>query len=145
MTNDPITNAPRATTGARPTGVTILAVLAVIGGIFSLLGALAGLAGGALVATSGGGALGGLVAVIGLVALVMGILYFALAYGFWNLKPWAWTLGIALAAISIVLAVLGILGDSSTLISQIISIAISGAIIYYLWQPHVKAAFGRPA
>jgi hypothetical protein len=28
-------------------------------------------------------------------------------------------------------------------VSAIISIAIAAAILYYLFQPHVKAAFGR--
>jgi hypothetical protein len=33
--------------------------------------------------------------------------------------------------------------DSTQLVSAIVSIAISAAIIWYLNQPNVKAAFGR--
>lgn len=90
-----------------------------------------------------GGALGGLVSVLGIVAIVQGVLALAFAYGAWTLKPWAWTLGIVAFGISLVLAVLGMInGDFS---GQIISAVIAVAILYYLFTPPVKAAFGRPA
>jgi hypothetical protein len=73
---------------------------------------------------------------------VSGIASLAFAYGAWTLKPWAWTLGIAIQIISLVLAVLTIIGGGD-IAGQIISIAIAGIILYYLWQPSIKAAFGR--
>jgi len=127
---------------ARPQGVTILAVLAAIGGVLGLLAGLFALGiGGAVAAASGSGALGGLVSVLGIVAIAQGALALAFAYGAWTLKPWAWMLGIVAFGISLVLAVLNMVnGDFS---GQIISAVIAVAILYYLNTPAVKAAFGR--
>ena len=70
------------------------------------------------------------------------VLALAFAYGAWTLKPWAWTLGIVAEGLGIALAVLFIV-DGSSITSQAISIMIAGAILYYLFTPAVKAAFGR--
>jgi hypothetical protein len=74
--------------------------------------------------------------------LAAAALIIAFAYGAWTLQPWAWALGVAGAAFGIVLAVLNIIGGSS-IVSQIIGIAIDGGIIYYLNQPGIRAVFGR--
>ncbi len=121
--------------GARPTGITILAVLAAIGGVFALLGGLAIFVAGTVV-------FGGLGAILGIAFLAYAGLIIAFAYGAWTLKPWAWPLGVAGAAFGIVLAILNVIGGSS-IVSQIISIAIDGGILYYLNQPGIKAVFGR--
>ncbi len=128
---------------ARPTGITILAVLSAIGGVLSILGgiALVGL-GGFGAASTGEAALFGMGAIFGILLLASGVASLAFAYGAWTLQPWAWTLGVALQIISLVLSVLTIVsgGDIS---GQIISIAIAAIILYYLWQPSIKAVFGR--
>ncbi len=135
---------------ARPTGVTILAILAAIGGVFGLLGGLAvigvgGLAGG-MIGGAAGAAIGGLAVIGGLVVLAVAVLELVLAYGFWNLRPWAWQLGVVLSAVNIVIAILGALGIvfSSSWGSALISIVISGVIIYYLNQPEIRRAFNAP-
>jgi hypothetical protein len=136
--------APAPTSGAtRPMGITILAVLSAIGGVLSILGgiALIGL-GGVGAASTGQAALFGLGAIFGLLLLVSGIASLAFAYGAWTLQPWAWTLGVALQILSIALAVLSVVGGSD-ISSQIIGVAISAIILYYLMQPSIKAAFGR--
>jgi len=95
---------------------------------------------------AGSAALAGLATISGVVLLALGIAYLALAYGFWTLKPWAWMLGVALAVISIAWTVLNAVmsGDIvAGLTGGIISIVISAIILYYLFQPNVKAAFGR--
>ena len=80
----------------RPTGITILAVLSAIGGCLALLaGLFATVLGGAVGAATGSAAVGGLVSVLGLIAIVYGALSLAFAYGAWTLKPWAWNLGMA--------------------------------------------------
>ena len=121
---------PAATSaaGARPTGITILAVLAAIGGILGLFGG-----------TVLFGALGGL---LGLAALAYAALLVAFAYGAWTLKPWAWPLGVAVAAFGIIMSILYIIGGSS-IANQILGIAIDGGILYYLNQPGIKSLFGR--
>jgi hypothetical protein len=109
-------------------GVTILAVLTAIGGVLWLLGSIAALA---------------VVPIIGSFTLAVSILYLVLAYGLWTLQPWAWMLGVGLPIASIVLALLDLMQGTQNLVGAIISVAISAAIMYYLFTPPVKAAFGR--
>ena len=125
-----------STPGARPTGITILAVLAGIGGVFGLLG-------GFTVLFVGGATSSAAVAVLGLCALAYAALLIAFAYGAWTLKPWAWALGVAVAIFGIVVAILQVVLGGSSIFSQLISIVIDGAILYYLNQPTIKALFGR--
>jgi hypothetical protein len=136
-------------TATRPTGVTILAVLSAIGGVLGLLAgvALLGL-GGIAAGATGQAAFFGLGALAGIITVAIAIGQLAFAYGAWSLQPWAWSLGMVLALASIVWSVLLAVtsGDIvNGLISQAISIAISGVIIYYLNTPNVKAAFGKTA
>jgi hypothetical protein len=130
----------------RPTGVTILAILAAIGGVLGLLGGLAlvgfgGLAGGLV-----GAAIGGFVVISGLIILVLAVLELVLAYGFWTLQPWAWQLGVILSAVNILIQILGVLRIVfySDLSSALLSIIISGVIIYYLNQAEIRRVFNAP-
>ena len=130
----------------RPTGVTILAILSAIGGILVILGGVALLGLGAIAGSAGAGGLGGLAAIFGIAFLALGVAELVLAYGFWGLKPWAWTLGIGLAVISLALVVVQALLSGNivgSLTSSIITIVIWAVVIWYLWQPQIKAAFGR--
>jgi uncharacterized membrane protein len=124
----------------RPTGITIIAVLAAIGGIFGLLASLVLLGVGAAGTASG---LGGLAFVAGIIVLAYAVLSLVLAYGFWTLKSWAWPLGVGVQVLGVVQAVLQFMNDSSQVVSLVISLAIAAVILWYLYQPHVKAAFGR--
>jgi uncharacterized membrane protein len=117
-----------------------MAVLSAIGGVFGLLASLALLGLGAAGAASG---LGGLAFIAGIIILAYSVLSLVLAYGFWTLKPWAWPLGIGVQGLGIIQAVLQFMNNSSNVISLVISLAIAGVILWYLYQPHVKAAFGR--
>lgn len=130
---DPDSNPPAS--GRRPTGVTVLAVLAAIGGVIGLLGSL-GMMG---LASLGGGFL----AILGVLLLVLSVAYLAFAYGAWSLRPWAWSLGIGLSVGSIVLTLLQLTQGATDIVGALISIAISGVILYYLFTPQVKAAFGK--
>lgn len=116
----------------RPLGVTIIAVLAAIGGLFGLIGSLAIFS---LLAASGG-----IFVVYALMTLAVSILSLVFAYGAWTLQPWAWTLGVVLEAVAVALGVYSLVdGDASA----IVSIALAGIVLWYLFQPSVKAAFGR--
>ena len=121
---------------ARPTGITILAILAGIGGVFGLLGGFG-------VLFVGGAVASGAVMILGLCALAYAALLIAFAYGAWTLQPWGWALGVAVAIFGIVVALLQVVLGGSSIFSQIISIAIDGAILYYLNQPAIKSLFGR--
>ena len=127
---------------ARPTGVTILAVLAAIGGFFGLLAGLTVLGVGGFLIGAGGGIYGGLATIAGLVILTQAVLALAFAYGAWTLKPWAWVLGVAAWVLSLILSAYAVVSGGS-IGDQVVSVAIAAIILYYLFTPQVKAAFGR--
>lgn len=132
------------TGSARPQGITILAILSFIGGA---LGVLAGLAvvgfGGWLGAVTGTGAF---FTVFGLIALVLGLAELAIGYGFWTLKPWAWSFAFIAFAVNILLTLLSmVLGGGRGITDVIVSIAIAAIVVYYLHQTNVRQAFNAPA
>jgi uncharacterized membrane protein (DUF2068 family) len=131
------------TTRARPTGVTILAVLAAIGGVLGLLAGVALLGmGGAATAAGATGLLASYGAIFGILAIAQGALALAFAYGAWTLQPWGWMLGVVAFGLSLALSVLNVVGGGN-IGSQAVSILIGIAILYYLFTPAVKQAFGR--
>jgi hypothetical protein len=123
----------------RPTGVAVLAVAAAALGVLAILGAGAwwnaseGLAW--LPRIHGGERL------IALVLLAAGLSELVFAYGAWMLRPWAWTLGVVLEAIVIVLALLQL--GRLEYARHIVTIVIAGFTLWYLATPRVRAAFGR--
>ena len=139
MQQAPPTTAPPRT---RPQGVTILAILAAIGGVLGLLAGIALVGVGGLAGAGGAGPLAGFIAIFGIIAVVQSVLLLAFAYGAWTLKPWAWTLGVVAEVIGLILSVLFII-NGADISSQVIGIVIAVAILYYLFTPNVKAAFGR--
>jgi hypothetical protein len=158
----------QSTPRSRPTGVTIIAILNIIGGIIMLFGAIALIAIGAILPTlppsafnqselqgniTAGQApippgismgspslLGGIGIAIGGVLLALAIVSFVVAYGLLKGLGWAWTVTVILSIISIALNAISIAAGN---IASIISIIISGIILYYLYRPHVKAYFGK--
>lgn len=144
----------------RPTGVTVLAVLSILGAIgFLLLGSgllIVGLvigtyAGSQLtnqITTSGypglasltAGTIAAIFTAFGAIAVILGILYLALAVGFLGGKGWAWTLGLVGYVIGIVLNIVQIAFGSYT---NVVLLVIDIIIVYYLTRPRVKAFFGK--
>ena len=85
---------------------------------------------------------GGIAIAVGGVLIAIGIASFIVAYGLLKGLGWAWTVTIILEIISIVLNAISIATGN---IGGIVSIIISGIILYYLYRPHVKAYFGKAA
>jgi hypothetical protein len=117
----------------RPNGVTILALL------YGLVG---------MVVIAEGGAISGIALgvianpttfplVLGLLTIAGGICLFAFAYGAWQLKPWAWGLGIAIMVVAPIVDV------AAAGANALGSIVVAVVIIYYLSRRHVREAFGR--
>ncbi|MGA8484299.1 MAG: hypothetical protein WB706_07855 [Nitrososphaeraceae archaeon] len=155
----------------RPLGVTVIAILVVIGGIMSLFGGISLVIVGALLSTSFtdvsttspiiGSLFGVLSAALGAVLLVVGVGYVIMSYGLLKGKGWAWTITIILTligiAINIISAITGGVSNISTInnmngdansfiygiVGSVIGIAISVAIIYYLYRPQVKLFFDK--
>ncbi|MEW5840185.1 hypothetical protein [Nitrososphaera sp.] len=145
---------------SRPTGVTIIAILNIIGGIIMLVGGISALTAGAVLPMMGGtlgqtgvpgtgtpelsnistSLLGGGAIVVGAVMIGLAIFSFVVAWGLLKGRGWAWTATVVLAVISIVMNAISLVAGNW---AAIISIIISGVIIYYMYRPHVKAFFGK--
>jgi hypothetical protein len=82
---------------------------------------------------------GGLGVAFGAILIAIAIVSFIVAYGLLKGRRWAWTVTIILSIISIVWNAITIVGNPF----GIVSIIVSGIIIYYLYRPHVKAFFGK--
>jgi hypothetical protein len=74
------------------------------------------------------------------VGIAIGIACFALAWGLFGGKSWAWIITVILAIITIVFGIFALVGGGFV---NIINIIIAGVILYYLYRPNVKEYFGR--
>jgi uncharacterized membrane protein (DUF2068 family) len=145
---------------SRPTGVTIIGILTIISGIL-MIGSgltLAAVAAVIPVISSMGDQtnafqsqipssipaefIGVALLAIGIIFTIIGIISLVVAYGLFKAKKWAWTISVGLSIISIAMGVISIATGN---IGSIVSIAISGVILYYLYKPHVKEYFGKQA
>ena len=137
----------------RPTGVTILAVLYFLGtallGLFGLLFIVGGSMLSGLAHAGGPGSalllMGG--AVVGAIFIVLALVELALGIGFIKLQNWARVVAIIFTGIGVLFGVLGmfsLLAHMMVLVMmfRLIVLAIEVWILVYLFQPHVKQAFG---
>ena len=133
-------------------GATVIAVIETVLGVLLLLVAvqamgLGGLAGGLIGSSAGaegagvGAVLAGAGFVFGIIAVLISLLYFAIAYGVWKGRTWSWMLGVVVSIVVLVLSVFGLSGGVS--LSSIISLALPIIVLYFLWQPDVKRYLGR--
>lgn len=147
----------------RPTGVTILAVLnflsaallvlvgigLLLGG--SMLGAALGQASGESGAAAGGLGVGMLVGAFGAVfCLIFAAISALMGWGMWTLKNWARIVTIVFAAIGALMQGISILTSlvHFNLVPIVFGLIVGGIdalIVWYLLQPHVKAAFEHTA
>ncbi|MGA2972920.1 MAG: zinc-ribbon domain-containing protein [Candidatus Bathyarchaeia archaeon] len=142
-------NAPYMTRPGRPVGVTILTILQIFSGIgdlfFGALLLILAVLAGVLV----GGALATALFLLDFVVIGLGIFSFALAYGLWTGKRWAWTLSVIGAIIGIVLGALivalSLVAGSGILesLAILVPIALYVLILAYLSTRNVRAFFGR--
>ena len=118
----------------RPLGVTILGILWIIGGLFAIIG---GVIGGAILSAAG---LGGMGAALGVIAFIIGVIDLLLGIGCFKAWPCVWIVGVIFSAISILIRIVSLL---TTGLSALLGIIIAAIILYYLFQPQVKAYFGK--
>ena len=143
------------TAAYRPTGVLILAAVAVIVGVTDILAGLGdiGIGGGFLTDHGFGKNLDGIMTVVGLVLVAVGVLGLATGIGLWRGHNWAWLVTRLWASVCIVAGVVGVGVSllSDTITSQILGTIIgstgtaivAAGVLWYLYRPHVRAAFGR--
>ena len=117
---------------ARPLGVTIIGILWILAGLLTALGA--GL-GGAALAVIGLGALG---AMVGVVFVIIGLVFLALGIGCFKGWPWVWPVGVIFTIVALIINLLSIVSMPA---GAIIGIIFDIIVLWYLFQPQVKAWF----
>ena len=139
----------------RPMGVTVMAVVAVVAGIMDILAGLGdiGIGGGFLTKIGFGTTLDGIMMVAGVVLVAVGVLGLVSGFGLWRERDWAWLVARLWASLCIIVGLVsaGLSLFGTTLTSEIIAAigaalvpAVAGAVVlWYLYQPQVKAAFRR--
>ena len=80
---------------------------------------------------------------VGWLMLIWGLVSIPTAYGIFAMKPWGWTLGVATSVVGFVQNVAQYLNDTSLLIPMVVTAIVPALILWYLFRPHVRAAFGR--
>jgi len=125
----------------RPAGIAILAILELIGGIIILLLGI-GLAavGGSLFTALGYSGLGGVAALLGGIVAIFGLLALLVGWGLWTGKGWAWLLAVILSVLGVLFSIASIAVGSFT---SVVGLLIDALILWYLFRPHVRAFFGR--
>ena len=118
----------------RPLGITILAILWILGGLFWII---VGLLGGAVLGFIGLGILG---AALGIIFFIIGIIDILIGIGCLKGWGWLWTIGVIVVIITLALHLLALVSGD---ISAILGLAIGILILWYLFQPNVKAFFGK--
>ena len=117
----------------RPVGVIVIAVIAAAGGLLSLFGAASAFSGNATGPTW-----------LAIVVTIFGILGLALGVGFYTGAHWAWTGGIVIYIVSILLGILEIVyGGTVGGIGGIIRIVAGIIIPLYLTRAGPKKFFGK--
>lgn len=124
----------------RPLGVTIIAILALINGLLGLCLPVLVIIGGGIGALFSGGL--GLIVVCGGLLLAAGpILWLIVAYGAWNLRPWAWWVGMVATGVTVIGVVINIINGVGIL-QAVASAPLSVIIFIYLLLPDIRRAFG---
>lgn len=120
----------------RPFGVTLIAILALISGLFGLCWPTLVFTGSAFL-----GPILGTVGVIAGIFLIVGpLLQLIFAYGAFNLRSWAWYLGLIATGITVIGVVINLF-DGASFWSAIWGSTLSIIIFIYLLTPNVRAAF----
>ena len=128
----------------RPTGITVISILMIIGGLTLLFTGIAPLVIGPLISIDSDystSSLGFLITIGGLALVILGIASLIVSWGLLKGKRWARTITLIISFISIIFAIISLVSSGN--LTQVISIIISGIIIYYMFTDKVKLFFGR--
>jgi hypothetical protein len=137
--------APLSTPSARPLGITIISILAFIQGFLGICGTCVVLAGSGLlffIPTGVTQVLGGFGCLLALILGLGPLLELIFAYGAWNLRSWAWLLGIIATGLAVAGVVISILGSGgATVLTALTNGLLSIIIFVYLLLPGTRKAF----
>jgi hypothetical protein len=80
--------------------------------------------------------------IIGAAQLVVGVSALVLAFGLWFQRSWAWGLGLVVFGLSLIVSAASV-AAGATIGSVAVLIAIALLVLWYLYQPRVKALYGH--
>lgn len=138
----------------RPGGVTVLAILNFLAAAALVCVGLAIVVGAGIFGTMADAhGRGGMLLFTGLgilgavIFFIMAVVSAAIGYGMWNLQNWSRIVSIAFCCLGIVGGLFGMMSGVVRvhpffLMGSILRMAVAALIIWYLFQPHVKRAFG---
>jgi len=132
----------------------VFGVFGAIAAVTAFLGALAlmalgaGVAGLGAVGSGAGAAFSGVFLLVWAIVLgVLAVVEIVFGIGALQLKGWAWMLGMYWVYASVGINILSVFisgrGIFGALLSALLGIAVAIAILYYLFRPEVKGAFGK--
>ena len=76
-----------------------------------------------------------------LLAGILALLYFAIAYGFWTVRVWSWIYGVFISTYNLFSLTVVVLGPVLTLEAVLVPILINLLILGYLIAPGMRARF----
>ena len=132
-----------------------MAAVAVIAGVVDILAGIGdiGMGGGFLGDRGFGATLDSVMTFVGIGLVLIGILGVATGYGLWTGRDWAWLIARVWASVCILVGVIGValsfLGDGitteilATIVGSLAPAVLAVVVLWYLYQPDVKATFGR--
>lgn len=127
---------------SRSNGVAGLAALALVSGILSIFAGWWLMLGGTVGSVFGAG-VGGAVLIFGALMFSLGVVELAVGYGFWRAKSWAWSAGIAVFGVSILIDFGSVAFAGAEFMSVVLSVVVAAVAIAYLFQPKVRSRFVR--
>ena len=139
----------------RPTGVTILAAIALVAGVADIVAGLGnvGIGGGFLTDHGFGENLDRIMTIVGLAMAAVGVLGVVTGIGLVQERNWAWLLTRLWASLCIVVGLvsagLSLLGDTitsgilATILGGLVPAVAAVVVLWYIYRPDVRAAFGR--
>lgn len=72
---------------------------------------------------------------------IMALIYFWVAYGFWTVRVWAWLYGLLITGFNLIWYALATIGPVVTMEMALVPIVINLAIFAYLFHPATRLAF----
>lgn len=126
---------------SRPTGITILAVLSLLAALPALVAGLALVGVATFVAAVP--VPDTFMYAVGAGTLIYAGLSLVLSYGFWTMKSWAWMVGVGLQVLGIITALSQYSTGDRLLGSLITGVVFPALILFYLFRPNIREAFGR--
>jgi hypothetical protein len=121
-----------------PIGVIILSVFALVAGVVGIFRGFVLMD----VVLFGPQKFGSGIFLVGAFALIVGLIWLAVAFAAWRLEPWAWLFGWLMCIFGLIDAVFVLLGTGN-LGAGLAAALFPAVILWYLNQPHIRAQFGQ--